>query len=123
MRSWEELAAIVRQRRAELGRTQQGVADRAIEVLGPKALSEPTVRVFEHAGRDAYRGQTLTAISVGLDWPRDALQRLQTSTVDPEDLAVLPTEVAPPWEELLDGQRQLTELVERLADLLEGGAP
>lgn len=117
MRSWEELAAIARQRRTQLGRTQQGVAERAIEQLGPKALSEPTVRVFEKAGRDSYRGQTLTAISLGLDWPRDALQRLQTSAVDPEDLDT--PDVAPPWEALLEGQRQLTAQVERLADLLE----
>lgn len=117
MRGWDEVAAIARQRRGELGRSQQGVVERAVEVLGPKALSEPSVRVFEKAGRDSYRPRTLAAISVGLDWPTDAIARLRDG-IDPAELEV--TGEAPPWDELLDGQRQVTVALERLADLIEG---
>lgn len=113
-RPWKDVATIARQRRADLGRSQQGVVDKAVEALGPKALSEPSVRVFESAGRESYRPQTLTAISVGLDWPPDAVARLR-SGADPTDLTT-PAAGAPPWEKLLDSQRKLTEAVERLAD-------
>lgn len=116
-RPWGEVAALVRQRRSELGRSQQGVVDRAIEKLGPRTLSEPSVRVFEAAGREAYRPQTLTAISVGLDWPSDAIARLRRGeALD----GLAPSEEVPPWEELLEGQRRVTEALERLADRLEG---
>lgn len=117
-RTWEEVAALVRARRGQLGRSQQGVVDRAVEVLGARALSEPSVRVFESAGRSNYRPQTLAAIAVGLDWPTDAITRL-CEGADPAELETAAGD-PPPWEELLDGQRRITEALERLADRIEG---
>lgn len=118
-RSWAEVAAVVRERRQQLGRSQQGVVERANEVLGPKSLSEPSVRVFEKAGRDGYRQQTLTAIAVGVDWPADAIERLRSGE-NPLTIGGGETPAsAPPWEELLESQRRVTEALERLADKLE----
>lgn len=116
-RSWEELAQLVLDRRSRLGRSQAGVAEIANKVLGERSLTDQTVRIFEKVGRDGYRRQTLSAISVGLDWPPDALQRLQAGA-DPASLEGEPNE-APPWEELLEGQRRVTEALERLAAKLE----
>ena len=117
-RSWEELAELVLDRRTRLGRSQVGVAEVANKVLGERSLTDQTVRIFEKVGRDGYRRQTLSAISVGLDWPPDALQRLQAGD-DPASLETASTAEAPPWEELLEGQRRVTEALERLADRLE----
>lgn len=117
-RQWAEVVRLAKARRSKLVRSQQQVADTANARLGPKSLSEPTVRVFERGEQTSFRPSTLAAISVGLDWPPDALIRLR----DGEDPAALdPAEgEAPPWEELLEGQRRITEALERLADRIEG---
>lgn len=116
-RSWEQLAQIVLDRRTQLGRSQAAVAEIANQALGERSLTDQTVRIFEKVGRDGYRRQTLAAISVGLDWPPDGIQRLQAGA-DPADL-IVEDRTAPPWEELLEGQRRITEALERLADLLD----
>ena len=60
---WKALAVAVRQRRDELGLTQEQVTERD----GP---SVATVRLIESAGRDRYQHFTLAALERALDWPK-----------------------------------------------------
>lgn len=68
------------------------------------------------------RGNKLHAYLDRLGWPPDAIDRLLGG--EPPDSLAAPTthDGAPPWQELLDGQRAISERLERLADLLERGA-
>lgn len=118
-RPWNEVVTLAKERRATLLRSQQQVADTANARLGPKSLSEPTVRVFERGEQSNFRARTLAALATGLDWPPDAIMRLREGA-DPTELTPTADGTAPPWDELLEGQRRVTEALERLAARIEG---
>lgn len=100
----------MRRRREALGLTQEGCGVSSSLVKNIEAGKAPG------GGRGATRARFMRA----LRWPADALERLAAG----EDVSDLGNgadalEDAPPWEELLEGQRRVTEALERLADRLE----
>lgn len=85
----EAIARAVRERRAELGLSQEQ-ASRASGGM----ISTANLRVVEGAGRATFRPKSLIGIARALSWPADAVARL----ADGEDPLTFPTIVgsAPP---------------------------
>lgn len=86
MRTPQEVGAIAKQRRLELGRTQVEVVAAARKAFDSDVISEPTYRALE-TGRTEASDLTLTAASRGLDWPPDALFRIRLGQDPPPDEA------------------------------------
>jgi hypothetical protein len=57
-------------RKDDLKLSQREVAERA-------AVSEYTIRLLEKAGQSSFQRSTMRSISLALDWPGDALERIQ----------------------------------------------
>ena len=65
-RDWERLASYVRERREELGLTQEEVASRG----GP---STATLRLIENNATDSYRQKSLRQLEDALGWTRGSV--------------------------------------------------
>lgn len=69
----ERLAVAVKNRREELGLTQEQLAD-----IGGKNLSIATVGIIERAARNTYyRGLTMKALARGLQWTPESIDAIQ----------------------------------------------
>lgn len=60
---WERLAAKVKERRKELGLTQDDV----VVIAGP-GLSKPVLSLIENARQSGYKDRTLASLDRGLSW-------------------------------------------------------
>lgn len=70
------------------------------------------------------RGNKVLAYLDRLGWPPDAIDRLLAGA-PPDALTELgpaDEEGSPPWDEILQGQREISDRLERLAELLERDA-
>ncbi len=67
--AWQDLADAVRQRRHQLGLTQQQVSERG-------AVSLPSVQNVERGQPHTYRDRTLIGLARALDWKLDAASRI-----------------------------------------------
>lgn len=120
-RTLAEVGRIFRDRRNDLGLTQQQVVEIAETHFGHKVVGESTYRQFESGRADNISDRTARGAAVALSWPKDAVRRLQAG----EDPAAFPhvdhadEEDAPPWDQLLAGQRELSDRLEQIAALLE----
>jgi transcriptional regulator with XRE-family HTH domain len=114
-RTWEEVGALVRDRRIELGLTQEGVARDG-------GLSVATWRLLEQGGRDRYQQLTLSGAARALGWPHDAILRLldgvelaalgaidRPRTTEPAADAGAPTGLSKKWSELTAQERARVE--------------
>ncbi len=70
---WLKMAEAVRNRRGELGLTQDEVVERMDPPIGIQ-----TYRRVEAGDQPNYRPTTLAAVARALDWPSDMLTRLAT---------------------------------------------
>lgn len=110
-RTLTEVGHAVRRRRESLGLTQEG--------CGVSSSLVKQIEKGEAPGEG--RGSTRSKFMRALRWPPDALERLAAGA-DPHSLEQPgdpPISETPPWEDLLAGQRKITEALERLAEQLE----
>ncbi len=120
-RTIAEVGAIFRDRRNDLGLTQQQVIEIAQAHFGHKVVGESTYRQFESGRAEGISDRTARGAAVALSWPKEAVQRL----LGGEDPATFPDvdhddeERPPPWEQLLEGQQRISDRLERLAEILE----
>ena len=73
---WTRVGDAVKDRRLELGWTQQEAADRA-------GVSLATWRLIELAGRERFQELTLRGLVRGLGWPVGAIERLRAGGPPP----------------------------------------
>lgn len=91
------------------------------DLIRESGVSDMTIRPIIEGQPGNYRPATLAKISKALRRPPDALSRIRDGADPGEFPRGDDDEAPPPWEELLEGQRQITETLERLADALEQG--
>lgn len=113
----EWIGELITRRYEALGMTQADAARAA-------GLSDTTMREIERGDIRRRRPKTLHDVSVAMRWPPDALARMLSG--EPAEEIGLPlgadltaSHGPPPWEELLAGQRRLSERLEQIAALLE----
>lgn len=112
-RTPQEVGAIVRQRRVELGLRQEGL----------DGVSSMTVRQIEQGtASPSGRGITRVALMRALGWPPDALDRLAAGE-DPKHLApdseppTQPAGLSGRWDDLTDEQKAtINAVIDQLAD-------
>jgi transcriptional regulator with XRE-family HTH domain len=97
---WKRVGARARQRREDLGLTQEAVAHAA-------GVATSTIRLIETARQSRYQPTTLRSVSIALDWPPGAIDAIRKGG-EPEDAAA-------PRDSLIGGRERTVE--ERLADL------
>lgn len=91
MEDWQGLAEAVRQRRDELGISQEEVAFAG----GP---STATMYLLETAGQSRYRGKTLASLERALGWPHGTVRAILRHEPPP---APRPAPVRDPVEEFV----------------------
>jgi transcriptional regulator with XRE-family HTH domain len=71
MRTWSRVGKLVRERRLDLGMTQEELAASA-----GKDLSSATLGKIERGGADLYRDATLRTLCKALAWTSDSIDRI-----------------------------------------------
>lgn len=104
------MAEAVEKRRRDRGLSPGGFADAA--GLTPQGLAP--VRAGQ---RKRYEDKTIVGVAKALAWSMDWYDRLVAGQFPDE---VDDRGEKAPWEELLAQQREISEKLERIADLLEG---
>lgn len=106
--AWKRLGDLVRRRRQQLGMSQ-----------GQKPPSAATWRKVENAIDHPYAERTVLAICDALHWEPESFDQILAGGEPTE--TVEDASAAPPWEQLLAGQRELSDRLEQIAALLERG--
>jgi transcriptional regulator with XRE-family HTH domain len=117
---WRRIAAAVKARREALHLTQAEAATKG-------GLSEPSWNVLENARGKSYKSRTLRGVTIALDWPADAIERIGqgedasafepaqivTAGIAPDVLRQLELGVSAPLLRELDHLRERLEALER----------
>lgn len=112
MPDWTKAAEAAKERRAELGITQDEVVGRMpVDVR----IDVETYRRFERHEKKSYRRTTLALISQALDWPPDTLWNVAFGGATPTP--------NPEMDELRERVRRLEEVIDGLRAAIAAIAP
>lgn len=99
--SWGPVRKLIRDRRMELGFTQQQAAERA-------ALSLTTWNLIEVCPREQFRPLTLAQVARALEWPHDRIREALSDGTTATTQAVVDAE-----QVRIDGQGTALDMVRR----------